>query len=425
MTTYSELNRQQLSEELNAQLARYEDFKRRGLKLNMSRGKPSPEQLDLSNALLTMVLPDDRHLDSKGEDTRNYGVLSGIPEARELMGQILCAPAEEVLVSGNSSLALMHDTVMRSMLHGVRGSKPWCTLDSVKFLCPAPGYDRHFAITASLGIENIEIPMTAEGPDMDAVSHWVEHDPAVKGIWCVPKYTNPQGIVYTDEVVRRFAGLKPAAEDFRIYWDNAYAVHALTEPVETVLNLRDACIEAGSPDIYYMFASTSKITFPTGGISALSTSATNLAEIERLMSLQNIGPDKINQLRHVRFLRDLDGIKAHMRKQAAIIAPKFEMVLDTLDRELEGHGIAEWTRPCGGYFISFDGLEGTAARTVELAKAAGVVLTEAGATYPYGLDKLDRNIRLAPTFPSIDELEIASELFCICVKIAALEQLLG
>ena len=424
MTAYVELDEQQLREELDALLVRLEEFKLRGLKLNMSRGKPSPEQLDLSNGLFDTVPSCERPLDSSGEDTRNYGLLLGIPEARALFGQILCVPASEVLVSGNSSLALMHDTVVRSMLFGVRGSKPWCELDAVKFLCPSPGYDRHFALTASLGIENIEISMTPDGPDMDAVRFYVESDPTIKGIWCVPKFSNPEGIVYSDEVVCQFASLKPAAEDFRIFWDNAYAVHDLIEPTIALLNLRDACIKAGSPDLYYMFASTSKITFATGGLSALSTSPANLSEIEKYLSLQNIGPDKVNQLRHVRFLRDLDGVQAHMRKQAAIINPKFAVVLDTLDSELGGLGIAEWTRPAGGYFISFDGLEGTARRTVALAKEAGVILTEAGAPYPYGIDRQDRNIRLAPTYPTIEELTIASELFCICVKIAALEKLL-
>ena len=424
MAAYLGSDAGQLRKELDSLLIRYEGFKLRGLKLNMSRGKPSPEQLDLSNALLDTVPSSERPLDSSGEDTRNYGLLLGIPEARLLFGQILCAPASEVLVSGNSSLALMHDTIMRSMLFGVRGSKPWCTLDTVKFLCPSPGYDRHFAITASQGIENIEIAMAPDGPDMDAVRYYAEGDPAVKGIWCVPKFSNPEGVVYSNDVVCQFAALKPAAGDFRIFWDNAYAVHGLTEPAIALLNLRDACIQAGSPDLYYMFASTSKITFATGGLSALSTSPDNLAEIEKLINLQNIGPDKINQLRHVRFLRDLDGVKAHMRRQAAIIAPKFAVVLDTLERELGGLGIAEWTKPLGGYFISFDGLDGTALRTVKLAKEAGVVLTEAGATYPYGRDKRDRNIRIAPTYPPIEELAIASELFCVCVKIAAVEKLL-
>ena len=423
--SYLEQETQQLNEELELLRSRFEDFKLRGLKLNMARGKPAPEQLDLSNAMFDLVPSGERPLDSTGEDTRNYGLLRGIPEARELMGQILGVPASEVLASGNSSLALEYDTVARSMLYGVRGSTPWCKLDSVKFLCPSPGYDRHFAITESFGIENIEITLSPDGPDMDAVSRLVETDPAVKGIWCVPKYSNPQGISYSDEVVRRFAALKPAAEDFRIFWDNAYAVHDLVEPGEVLLDLREACIKAGSPDLYYMFASTSKMTFASGGISALSSSPDNLAEIEKFISLQNIGPDKVNQLRHVRLLRDLDGVKAHMRKQAAIIAPKFKMVLDTFSRELEGLGIAQWTSPRGGYFISIDVLSGTATRTIALAKEAGVTLTGAGAPFPYGVDKNDRNIRIAPTYPSVEELAIASELFCVCVKIAALEQLLG
>jgi DNA-binding transcriptional MocR family regulator len=425
MTAYAELDAQQLRKELGSLTERYEGFRQQGLRLNMARGKPAPEQLDLSNPLLNALPSDARPLDSAGEDTRNYGNLSGIPEARELMGRILGAPAAQVLVSNNSSLTLMYDTVMRSILFGVRGFTPWRRLRGVRFLCPSPGYDRHFAITEGLGIRNIEIPMTPEGPDMDLVERHVQTDPSVKGIWCVPKYSNPQGITYTDEVVRRFAALRPAAGDFRIFWDNAYAVHDLEEPGDTLLNLGTACEDAGNPDLYYTFASTSKITFAGGGISALATSAYNLAEIVRRISLQSIGPDKVNQLRHVAFLRDLDGVKEQMRKHAAIIAPKFKVVLDTLERELGTLGIARWTNPRGGYFISFDGPVGTATRTVELAAVAGVVLTEAGATFPYGTDHRDTNIRIAPTYPSLDELTTASELFCVCARIAALEKLLA
>ena len=424
MIAYPDRETGQLREELEALFAQYEDFKLQGLKLNMARGKPAPEQLDLSNGLLDLLPCETRPLDSTGEDTRNYGILLGIAEARGLMGQILGVPASEVMVGGNSSLTLMFDTVARSMLYGVRGAMPWSRLDEVRFLCPAPGYDRHFAITESFGIQNITIPMTSEGPDMDLVCSLVEADPAVKGIWCVPKHSNPQGICYSDETVRRLAGLKPAAADFRVFWDNAYAVHDLVKPGVVLLNFRDACIEAGNPDLYYQFSSTSKVTFAGGGISALSTSVDNLAEIEKQIAFQSIGPDKVNQLRHVRFLHDLDGIKEHMRKHAALIAPKFEAVLDCLASELNGLGIAEWTKPRGGYFISFDGLANTASRTVALAKAAGVVLTGAGATYPYGKDPEDKNIRLAPTYPSGEELATASKLFCVCAKIAALEVLL-
>ena len=425
MTAYSEWGKQQLQEELDLLVKHYEGFKAQGLKLNMARGKPAPEQLDLSNKMLQALPADARPLDRNGEDTRNYGLLLGIPEARELMGQILGAPASEVLIGGNSSLNLMYDTVARSMLFGVRGSVPWCQLDTVKFLCPAPGYDRHFAVTQSLGIENVAVAMTVDGPDMDAVCELVQTDPAIKGIWCVPKYSNPQGYTYSEQVVRRFAGLVPAASDFRIFWDNAYAVHDLVEPGDALLSLREACLEAGTGDSYYMFSSTSKVTFAGGGISALATSADNLAEIQQHLSFQTIGHDKVNQLRHVRFLGDLLGVKAQMRRQAALIAPKFQLVLEAFDRELAGLGVARWTRPNGGYFISFDGLTGTAARTVLLAKEAGVALTGAGATYPYGIDPDDSNIRIAPTYPSLEELALACELFCLCVRIAALEKLLS
>ncbi|HBT95208.1 MAG TPA: aminotransferase [Coriobacteriia bacterium] len=389
----------------------------------MSRGKPSPEQLDLSDGLLNVLTGDAGLLDTTGEDTCNYGNLLGIPEARKLMAAILDVPADEVLIGNNSSLNLMYDTVARSMLYGVGGFTPWCKLESVKFLCPTPGYDRHFAITESMGFTNIEIEMLDEGPDMSVVEHFVNTDPAVKGIWCVPKYSNPLGTTYSDEVVRRFANLKPAAGDFRIFWDNAYAVHDLEYPGDELLSLRQACIEANNPDIYYMFSSTSKITYAGAGISALSSSRPNLDDILKTMVFQTIGADKVNQLRHVAFLHDLDGVKAHMRKHAAILAPKFAVVLETFERELAGLKIAEWTRPRGGYFISFLGLKNTAKRTVELAKQAGVVLTDAGATHPYGFDHLDKDIRIAPSYPSIEELALAAELFCVCVRIAALESI--
>jgi aspartate/methionine/tyrosine aminotransferase len=419
------MSRRQLQAERDSLLERYEGFRRQGLALNMARGKPAPEQLDLSNALLDLLPRSLPPLDSTGTDTRNYGGLAGIPEARGLMGAILGVPASQVLVSGNSSLALMYGIVARAMLHGVRGFKPWAALGAVSFLCPAPGYDRHFAITESFGIRNIAVEMGPDGPDMAVVERLVQTDPSVKGIWCVPKYSNPQGVTYSDETVRRFAALRPAAGDFRIFWDNAYAVHDLEEPGDALLGLSAACEEAGSPDLCYLFASTSKVTFASGGIAALATSEENLAEIEHGLALQNIGPDKVNQLRHVAFLRDLDGVREHMRRHAALIAPKFKVVLDTLERELTGPGIARWTRPRGGYFVSFDGPEGTAARTVALAREAGVVLTGAGATFPYGTDHRDTNIRIAPTYPSLDELAVASELFCVCARLAALERLLA
>jgi aspartate/methionine/tyrosine aminotransferase len=424
-TTYAEWGAEQLREELDVLRDRYEDFRRQELTLTMARGKPAPAQLDLSAPLLDAPLCDTFPFDSEGDDTRNYGKLFGIPEARELMAQILGVPAAQVLVSGNSSLALMYGTVAHAMLCGTDGFKPWSRLRDVKFLCPSPGYDRHFALTESFGIKNVEIPMTPQGPDMDVVERLVQTDSAVKGIWCVPKYSNPQGITYSDEVVQRFAQLRPAAGDFRIFWDNAYAVHDLFEPGDPLLNLSAACERANNPNIYHMFASTSKITFASGGISAQASSPDNLAEIAQYLTLQNIGPDKVNQARHVAFLRDLDGIREHMRRHAAIIAPKFAVVLDTFERELGNLDIARWTNPRGGYFISFDGPVGTAKRTVELAREAGVILTDAGATFPYHTDYRDANIRIAPTYPSVDELRIASELFCVCVRMAAIERLLG
>jgi DNA-binding transcriptional MocR family regulator len=416
----------ELRRELDVLSSAFEAFKAQNLKLNMARGKPSSEQLDLSAGLLD-ALPSTADLhDSAGTDLRNYGGLLGIPEARELFAQILEVSSAQVMVGNNSSLNLMYDTVSRSMSRGVRGFKPWSRLDYVKFLCPAPGYDRHFAVSASFGIANIAIDMGPEGPDMEMVEHYVNTDPFVKGIWCVPRYSNPTGVTYSEETVRRFAALHPAAGDFRIFWDNAYAVHDLVPGQgDTLPSLAQACEDAGNPDIWYMFASTSKITFSGAGISALASSEDNLAEIADQVGLMTIGPDKINQARHLAFLRDMDGVRAHMARHAALLAPRFRVVLETFERELKDLGIAVWTRPGGGYFISFDGLPGTARRTVALAREAGVVLTDAGATYPYGLDHCDTNIRIAPSYPSVDELLTASELFCICARIAALETLLS
>jgi DNA-binding transcriptional MocR family regulator len=419
----------QLHEELDSLKERYAAFKARDLKLNMARGKPSPEQLDLSMAMLD-VLSDSRSTtdilrSAAGDDLRNYGGAAGTPEARELFAQILEVSASQVMVAQNSSLNLMYDTIARSMTMGVRGYRPWTRLDYVKFLCPSPGYDRHFAVSASFGIANISIAMGPHGPDMAAVEHYVNTDPYVKGIWCVPKYSNPTGVTYSDEVVRRFANLKPAAKDFRIFWDNAYAVHDLVPGEgDELLDLASACQEADNPDLWYMFASTSKITFAGSGISALATSEANLADIIQQLSYATIGPDKINQARHLAFLHDLAGVRAHMARHAELLRPRFEVVIDTLQRELEGLGIAVWTRPRGGYFISLDGLPGTARRTVDLAREAGVVLTNAGATYPYGVDYCDANIRIAPSYPSLDELRQASELLSVCTRIAAIEMLL-
>ncbi len=403
----------------------YNDFKAQGLKLDMSRGKPSEEQLDLSMEMMDILSSHDDLRCSTGVDCRNYGVLDGIPEAKELLGAMCEVDADKIIIYGNSSLNVMYDTVARAMTHGVLGSTPWGKLDKVKFLCPVPGYDRHFAITEFFGIEMINIPMTMEGPDMDLVEKYVSEDPAVKGIWCVPKYSNPQGISYSDETVRRFARLKPAAKDFRLFWDNAYSVHHLyDDDQDVVLEILEECEKAGNPDMVYKFTSTSKISFPGSGIAAIATSKNNLEEIKKQLFIQTIGHDKLNQLRHVRFFKDIDGIHAHMRKHAAILRPKFEAVIDILETELGGLEIGSWIKPKGGYFISFDSMDGCAKAIVAKAKEAGVVMTGAGATYPYGKDPHDSNIRIAPSFPTLDELKLAAKLFTVCVKLVSVEKLL-
>ena len=422
---YSAYTRQELlalKEELSA---RYEQVKSLGLKLNMARGKPCEEQLDLSMEMMD-VLSSQVDLNCEdGTDCRNYGVLDGIHEAKVLLGDMIEVPPENIIIYGNSSLNVMYDTIARSMTHGVMGSTPWCKLDEVKFLCPVPGYDRHFAITEYFGITMVPVPMDENGPDMDLVESLVSSDPAIKGIWCVPKYSNPNGVTYSDETVLRFARLKPAAKDFRIYWDNAYSVHHLYEDDQDILlEILDECTKAGNPDIVYKFTSTSKISFPGSGIAAIAASENNLKDIRRQLTIQTIGHDKVNQLRHVRFFKDLDGITAHMKKHADILRPKFELVEHTLERELGGLEIGTWTYPKGGYFISFDAMPGCAKRIVGACKEAGVVLTSAGATYPYGRDPLDSNIRIAPSFPTTEELGKACEVFVLCAKLAAVEKLL-
>lgn len=422
---YQDLSREELLE-LQSQLSEeYQEAKAKGLSLNMSRGKPAADQLDLGMEFLDVVNSESDLMTESGADTRNYGELTGILEARRLMAEMMGVPTEQVIVCGNASLSIMYDTVSRAMTHGILGSTPWCRLDKVKFLCPAPGYDRHFAITQHFGIEMITVPMTPQGPDMDMVEKLVSEDPAIKGIWCVPKYSNPQGYVYSDDTVRRFANLKPAAEDFRIFWDNAYVIHDLYEDRDNALaDILSACAEAGNPDMVYEFASTSKVIFAGGGIAAVAASAANLKDIQATMTLQTIGYDKINQLRHTRYFKNLEGLKAHMRKHAALMRPKFEAVLEVLDRELDGAGIGTWTRPEGGYFISFDAMEGCAKRIVAKCKEAGVVLTGAGATFPNGIDPADSNIRIAPSFPTSEELALATDLFVLCVKLVSVEKLL-
>ena len=425
MTGYAQRTKeelQQLKKELEKQ---YEDAKGKGLKLDMSRGKPSAAQLDLSMGIMDVLTSESVLKTEAGLDCRNYGVLDGIPEAKKLMADMMEVAPEQVIVYGNSSLNIMYDTVSRSVTHGVLGSTPWCKLDQVKFLCPVPGYDRHFAITEHFGIEMINVPMSPEGPDMDLVEKLVAEDASVKGIWCVPKYSNPQGYSYSDETIRRFANLKPAAEDFRIYWDNAYCIHHLYDDnqVEQPEILAE-CAKAGNPDMVYKFSSTSKVTFPGSGIAALAASEANLSEIRKQMTIQTIGHDKLNQLRHVRFFGDIEGMKKHMSKQAAILRPKFEAVTDILEKELGGLGIGEWTKPLGGYFISFDALLGCAKAIVAKCKEAGVVMTGAGATFPYGKDPKDSNIRIAPSFPTPEEMAQAADLFALCVKLVSVDKLL-
>lgn len=425
MKTYQEMSKEELTQELTALKAEYEKIKGMGLALDMSRGKPGADQLDLSMGMLDVLDSKTALKSENGTDLRNYGVLDGIPEAKKLMADVIGTKPENVIIYGNSSLNIMYDQVARAEMFGICGNTPWCKLDKVKFLCPVPGYDRHFAITETFGIEMINIPMTENGPDMDLVEKYVNNDETVKGIWCVPKYSNPQGYVYSDETVKRFAALKPAAEDFRIFWDNSYVVHHLYEDRQAeLLDIISECEKAGNPDIVYEFASTSKVTFAGAGIAAMASSKKNLDFIRKSMTIQTIGYDKINQYRHVKYFKDLDGIKAKMKQHADILRPKFEMVDEILTKELEGLGIGTWTKPLGGYFITFETLEGCATSVVKKAKEAGVVLTGAGAPFPYGTDPRDFVIRIAPSYPTLEELRQAAEVFVLCVKLASVEKLL-
>lgn len=425
MTSYQEMSKEQLLQEKTALEAEYAKIKEMGLSLDMSRGKPAAEQLDLSMGILDTVDAKSVVKSENGTDLRNYGVLDGIPEAKKLIGDMVGAKPENVIVYGNSSLNIMYDQIARAEIFGICGNTPWSKLDKVKFLCPVPGYDRHFAITEEFGIEMINIPMTEDGPDMDMVEQYVNNDAAVKGIWCVPKYSNPQGVVYSDETVRRFANLKPAAADFRIFWDNAYVVHHLYEDNQAqILNILDECEKAGNPDIVFQFCSTSKVSFPGAGIAAISASAANIADIKKKLTIQTIGHDKINQLRHVKFFKDQKGVQEHMMKQAAIIRPKFEMVEEMFTEEIASRGIGTWMHPLGGYFISFEALEGCAKKIVEKCKEAGVVLTGAGSPYPYKKDPKDSVIRIAPTYPSMDELKEAAKVFTVVVRLVSVDKLL-
>ena len=421
---YTEMNKEQLAAEKERLEQQFNEYKAKGLKLDMSRGKPSPDQLDLSMEIMDHY--GNEYVSENGIDCRNYGLLDGIPEAKAIFSEMLEVSSEQIIIGGNSSLQLMYDFVIRALQLGVLGSeKPWCKYDKVKFLCPVPGYDRHFAICESLGIEMINIDYKSDGPGMDEVERLVSSDESIKGIWCVPMYSNPTGISYSDEVVRRFAMLKPAAKDFRILWDNAYCVHHLSDEHDKIINIIEECEKAGNPDMVVEFASTSKISFPGSGVAVIAASRANIDFIKSQLTFQTIGYDKLNQLHHVQYFRDINGIMEHMKRHAAIVKPKFDAVLSALDREIAPLGIGEWNSPRGGYFISFDSLDGCAKRIVGLAKDAGVVMTGAGATYPYCRDPRDSNIRIAPTYPTVDELNLAMEIFCICVKLASVEKLLG
>ncbi len=414
----------QMKTAYEAALAAFEGWKAKNLKLNMARGKPSSAQLDLVSDILN-VLVDPAQCKVDGMDARNYGELGGLPCAKAYWADVLGCQTNEVFVGGSASLTLMYDLIAKGYTHGLKNSKrPWCKEENLKFLCPAPGYDRHFRITESFGFELITIPMTETGPDMDMVEELVK-DASVKGIWCVPKYSNPEGIIYSDETIARFANLKPAAPDFTIMWDNAYCVHEFEGEFVPFKDIITLCREAGNPDMVYEFASTSKITFPGAGISVMASSADNIKYMEKIMGVQMISYDKVNQLRHVLYLKDKEGTLEIMKRHAAVMAPKFQMVLDVLDREIAPLGFAQWNKPKGGYFVSLNTMPGTAKRALALCKEAGVVMTDAGATYPYGKDPQDTNIRIAPSLPPVAELEQAMEVFCLCLKIAAFEKELG
>ena len=422
---YLNCGKEELEKEYAALAKEYEDVKGKGLKLNMARGKPGKEQLDLSLGLLDVLNSKSDFVGTDGMDCRNYGVLEGIDECRKLFGDILGVDSKYVMVGGSSSLNMMFDTISCMMTKSiVDGCKPWYEVKNRKFLCPVPGYDRHFGITEYYGFEMIPVPMTENGPDMDVVEKLVESDDSIKGIWCVPKYSNPQGITYSDETVKRFAALKPAAKDFRIMWDNAYCIHDINDTPDELLNIFDECKKKGTEDMPVLFCSTSKITFPGAGVAAMAASENNMKVFKERYNYEVISYDKLNMLRHVRYFKDFDGIMEHMQKHKEVLRPKFDIVLNALESNLKPVGIGEWTNPNGGYFVSIDVLSGTAKRVVQLCKEAGVVLTGAGATYPYGKDPDDKNIRIAPTFPPNDELITAMDVFCICTKLAACEKLL-
>lgn len=426
MKPYAELSKTELEELLVQLKAEYKKMQAKDLRLDMSRGKPSLEQLDLSMGLMDVLNSDSDLRCEDGTDCRNYGVLDGIKEAKELMGDMMEVPYDHLIIYGNSSLNIMYDTISRSYTHGVMGNTPWCKLDKVKFICVVPGYDRHFGVTEYFGIENVCVPMLETGPDMDLVEKLVSTDESIKGIWCVPKYSNPTGNSYSDETVRRFARLKPAAKDFRIYWDNAYTIHHLYDlDQDHLIEILAECKRAGNPDMVYKFASTSKVSFPGSGIAAIASSLNNLEDIKKQLKNQTIGHDKVNQLRHVRYFKNIHGMVEHMKKHADSLRPKFEAVESILEKELGGLGIAKWTNPKGGYFISFDTMDGCAKDVVDACKKAGVVMTPAGATYPGGKDPHDRNIRIAPSFPPVEDMKTAAQLLALCTKLVSVKKLLA
>ena len=425
MVPYREMGTRELEAELAELNRQYQEYQARNLKLDMSRGKPESRQLDLTMGMLDTVSSSSGAISETGIDCRNYGAPDGLPEVRKMMADMLDVDMDEIIVGGSSSLNMMYDAVARAITLGVYGSdKPWCKEPEIKVLCPVPGYDRHFAICQHFGIKMVNIEMTPQGPNMDQVEEYVSKDPAVKGIWCVPKYSNPQGITYSKETVERFARLQPAARDFRIFWDNAYTIHGFEEEDDHLENLFALLKKNGKADMVFIFGSTSKVSFAGGGLAAIAGSRSNVELIKKQMAIQTIGYDKITQLMHARFFKNFEGLKAHMKGHAAIIRPKFHLVNDILTRSLEGLGVANWVMPRGGYFISYNTMENCAKRTVELCRQAGVILTPAGSTYPYGLDPHDSNIRVAPTFPKMEDLAVATELLALCTKIAAVEYLL-
>ncbi len=425
MKKYTEMTREELQNLYNGLQKEYAQIQSRNLSLDMSRGKPGKEQLDLSEDMLHCI-KDSAACMMDGVDTRNYGVIDGLPSIKKMFAELLGVEDSMVIVGGNSSLTMMYDSVARAMTHGVYGSDmPWGKQEGLKFLCPSPGYDRHFAITEFFGFDLITVPMTEAGPDMDMVEKLVAEDASIKGIWCVPKYSNPDGIVYSDETVRRLAALKPAAKDFRIFYDNAYVVHHLTDEEVEIPEIFSLAREYGNEDMIYEFASTSKICYPGAGVACMVASKANVEFIKKQMFYQTIGPDKINELRHINYFKNVEGIKEHMRKHAQVLRPRFDAVTDTLSRELSGLDIGNWITPKGGYFVSFNAMAGCAKRIVVLMKEAGVVMTGAGATFPYKNDPQDSNIRIAPSFPSVEDLQMAMDVFCVCVKLAAIEKLLA